>query len=179
MTHRLNFFASLIFSVLIISCSSNQDKLDQNANLADTSLTSLNTDTLNVIKVDTTLKTYVYNPDSTLLEYMNQTFIQNPDTIHISNKTLGMINCGWKLNYKGGHSYEFSECEEMGYAVKIKIVGIKKNELLKLIDQKCYRPNYSWYNDSTEYRPAEYYERVWTFRIKKGKDCYIIELVTT
>jgi hypothetical protein len=165
-----------MLTAIITSCSSPDTHLETNKMTADTLITI---DSISNVKTKNETAETEYNPDSTLLEYMNRTYIKRSDTIHLSNKTLEMNNCGWKLNYKGGHFYEDSECQEMGYTVRIKIVGANKSELINLVKQYCLRPNYSWYNDSTEYRPEEYYERVWTFYIIKEKDNYILELATT
>ncbi len=136
-------------------------------------------DSAHNIKASNTPEIQEWKSDSALLEYMNRTYLQLYDTVHLSNKTLGMENCGWKLSYKGGHFYEDSQCQEMGYTVRVKIAGINKTALIKLVEQNCFRPNYSWYNDSTEYRPEEYYERVWTFYIVKYGSNFILELHIT
>lgn len=164
------YFKFLIFtSVIIYSCNTSQNSSKENNLKTDTSIDTKKTQNNNS-------ENFKYYPDTILLNYMNRTFSQLSDTVKLSNKILGIENCGWRLNYKGGHFYEDSQCQEMGYTVRVNIDGTNKSDLIKLVNQNCFKSNYAWYNDSTEYRPEMYYERVWTFYIVKEKHNYILEL---
>lgn len=129
-----------------------------------------------VYKTDMDYNLIEYFPDSVLLNYMNAQFKRNGDTVYISNETLKLNNCSWRINYNNGNYYEFSECNEWGVEVFLKFKNKKKEDIIKLIETQCYRKNYTWFENFTEYRPFQYYESVWTFRITELNDGVLLEL---
>jgi hypothetical protein len=114
------------------------------------------------------LKNSELAPDKKVLLYLSESFKVIPDTIFLSNKTLGIDTCGWKVNFVEGHSFEFAEeCIEWGSIVTVEFVNVKKSDVTWLVEQLFYDPEYSWHENHSEYRPEMYYESDWTFKVTK------------
>jgi len=84
--------------------------------------------------------------------------------------------CGYILSFNEGHSFKHEkECVEWGEIVTVNFKGYTLHEVRKIVDLLFKTEGYTWHTNNTEYRPTEYYERRWTYKLKETQDAIELE----
>jgi hypothetical protein len=161
----------ILTSIVFISCGQGKD--NNSSELKSIGLTEIDS-----VKNEKSIQeTDIVSPETKMLNYLSahferiqdSTFLKKPDWMIGTNKADTI--CGYIISFKEGHSFKHQqECVEWGEIVTVKFKGYKSDEVRKIVEDLFRKENYDWYSNNTEYRPKEYYETVWTFRIKEEKD---------
>ncbi|MCA0133930.1 hypothetical protein [Winogradskyella alexanderae] len=116
----------------------------------------------------------IISPEIKMLEYLTSRFHKLPDSTFIKkpdwmiDENTSDIYCGYIIQFEEGHTFRHEqECVEWGEIVTVKFKGYSLDQVGALVEELFKNDNYSWYENKTEYRPEEYYETVWTFKIKE------------
>ena len=157
----------ILILTILISCNQKKNKvsIDLKTNLKTEETTKVNL--LKIKKEDD-----IISPEIKMLEYLSlhfnrvqdSTFLKKPDFMIGSDKKDTI--CGYVIPFKEGHSFKHEqECVEWGEIVTVKFNNFSANQVREIVESLFKKDNYDWYENNTEYRPYEYYERLWTFRI--------------
>lgn len=127
-------------------------------------------------------ETEISSPEIKMLRYLtnhferiqDSTFLKKPDWMIGENKADSI--CGYVISFKEGHTFKHEqECVEWGEIVTVNFKGFTSDDVRKIVEDLFRNKNYNWYANSTEYRPKEYYETVWTFKITEQQEAIELE----
>lgn len=79
--------------------------------------------------------------------------------------------CGYIISFKEKHFFKHEqECVEWGEIVTVGFIDFTAEQVRDIVEELFTTEGYNWYNNKTEYRPKEYYEKVWTFYILENEN---------